>query len=183
MDFNTVATTPTMTFSGEVNTWVIGNAENNSLDTLLGNALYVSKDNGVTATYDKNNSAESFASFPISFTPEVEFELSFDWKCLGEGEYDNITVYLVPYGDTVSELYNIISYNGHSYLSGSADWTTYTKILSSEYFGVYNLVFKGKNDHMLGNQPGVVRDNIRLISIQKSRFIRISTILIIFLTD
>ncbi|MBO7224795.1 MAG: fibronectin type III domain-containing protein, partial [Bacteroidales bacterium] len=164
MDFNTVATTPTMTFSGEVNTWVIGNAENNSLDTLLGNALYVSKDNGVTATYNKTSSAESFASFPISFTPEVEFELSFDWKCLGEGEYDNITVYLVPYGDTVSELYNIISYNGHSYLSGSADWNTYTKILSSEYFGVYNLVFKWKNDHMLGNQPGGVIDNIRLIS-------------------
>ena len=164
MDFNTTATTPTMTFSGEVNTWVIGSAENSSIDTLFGNALYVSKDNGATATYDKNNSAESFASFPISFTPEVEFELSFDWKCLGEGEFDNISVYLIPYGDTINEAYNIISYNGNSYLSGSADWQTYTKILSREYFGVYNLVFKWKNDHMLGNQPGGVIDNIKVIS-------------------
>ena len=164
MDFNTTATTPTMIFSGEVNTWVIGSAENSSIDTLFGNALYVSKDNGATATYDKNNSAESFASFPISFTPEVEFELSFDWKCLGEGEFDNISVYLIPYGDTINEAYNIISYNGNSYLSGSADWQTYTKILSREYFGVYNLVFKWKNDHMLGNQPGGVIDNIKVIS-------------------
>jgi hypothetical protein len=164
MDFNTTATTPTMTFSAEVNTWVIGSAENYSLDTLSGNALYVSKDNGASATYDKNTTAESFASFPISFTPEAEFELSFDWKCLGEGEYDNISVYLIPYGDTINEAYNIISYNGNSYLSGSADWKKYTKILSNEYFGVYNLVFKWKNDHMLGNQPAGVIDNIKVIS-------------------
>lgn len=164
MDFDTTETTPIMTFTGTTNPWVVGNAENNTSTSINGKALYVSQDNGATATYNKTIVAESFASFPVSFAPSAEFELSFDWKCEGEGEYDNLSVYLIPQGDTLNEVYNIISYNGNTYLSGSAEWKTYRKALSNSYLGVYDLVFRWENDHILGTQPAGIIDNIQLTS-------------------
>ena len=167
-DFDTPETTPEMTFTGTTNPWVIGTAQNNTVDEAgnptSGGALYVSNDNGASASYTHSN-CTTYAKVPISFTPAAEFNLSFDWKCDGESSFDNIAVYLVPFGATLNEAHNITLRNGNTYLSEGTSWQTYSKVLSgSNYAGIYELVFRWKNDGTAGQNPSGIIDNIVITS-------------------
>ena len=167
-DFDTPETTPEMTFTGTTNPWVIGTAQNNTVDEdgnpTSGGALYVSNDNGASASYT-HSSCTTYAKVPISFTPAAEFNLSFDWKCDGESSWDNIAVYLVPFGATLNEAHNITLRNGNTYLSEGYSWQTYSKVLSgSDYAGIYELVFRWKNDNGGGQNPAGIIDNIVITS-------------------
>ena len=60
--------------------WVIGNA----VKTEGKRSLYISYDEGTTATYDSVwNTTYAYMDFTI---PSGQYELSFDWRCLGEDE-------------------------------------------------------------------------------------------------
>ena len=163
MDFDTPETTPNMEFDiAGTNGWFIGTAENNTLDetgnpTVGGGALYVSEDNGLTAGYNNGSSTNGYASMLLSIQPGQETHLSFDYKVDGEGSWDNMSVYLVPFGQTVSDDYLILEEISEQYT-----WTTADITLESDLFGLYNLVFRWNNDNMFGESPAAIIDNIKM---------------------
>ena len=153
------------TFVGtDVNVWTVGNAANNTTNqdgelVAGGRALYVSNDNGISATYTATASATCYAISPaISFGEADNFLLSFDYK-VGGDSYDNLSVYLLPYGEGISDVYRIMMPT-YSY---QPSWKDTTMILSSDYSdGIYQLVFYWTNDQYGGSQLGAIIDNISI---------------------
>ncbi len=153
------------TFVGtDVNVWAVGNAANNTTnqDGVLiagGRALYVSNDNGTSAAYTPTVSATCYAISPAIYFEEAEnFLLSFDYK-VGGNYYDNLSVYLLPYGEGISDEYRILQ----PMFSNFPSWKDTTMILSPDYSnGIYQLVFYWTNNQYDEAQPGAIIDNIRI---------------------
>jgi hypothetical protein len=148
-----------LTNGSALNQWFIGVPGSN--DT-TGNGLYISDDNGLTASYDNNSSATVFASTYIQFNGNPEFTLSFDWKAMGGYWEGYVAVYLVPVSYTINagtmipNEYEI----GGQYI-GSSIWLTETILLGSQYSNnTYQLVFMWYNeDYGMGsNPPGLIDD-------------------------
>ncbi len=164
-DFDTPTTTPAMSFtsSSQENAWWIGSAENNTVgangDFTFGGALYVSNDNGTTASYteigDITNAAD--ASFMVYLTPMAGRVLSFDVKVGGEFYNDYVSVFLVPYGQAFDNSYLL-----EGFLCQIPSWQTRSLELPSDYSGLYSLVFRWVNNNTGGAQPGAIIDNIRI---------------------
>ena len=164
-DFDTPETTPAMTFStdSQENAWYIGIADNNTFDAnndlTAGGALYISNDNGVTAGYTDygsiTNAAE--ASFLVYLTPMAGRNLSFDVKIGGETYTDYLSVFLVPYGQTID-----YSYMLEGFLCETPNWETKTIAMPTDYSGLYSLVFRWTNNFMDGSQPGAIIDNLKI---------------------
>ena len=149
-----------------VNAWYIGTAENftvtsDGLPTTNGRALYVSNDGGVHSTYSYEPSANSFAYTYVNFPQATNFELSFDWKCDGEGSYDAFWVYLLPIDTEIDTTYSGTDYI-IDYTSGSDEKLHKSVLLDGTYNGAYKLVFRWKNDHGYGNNPAAVIDNLKI---------------------
>ena len=170
------------TFSGSTdNPWLVGTAQNNTTDdqgnTTTGGALYVSNDNGATASYNTNITATSYASSPfMAFGQYASYTLSFDYKAMGEATsyaiYDYLTVHLVPFGGTVTES-NAITPR----LANVSQWTTFTTTLPASYAnGTYQLVFKWYNDSGAGVSPAGVIDNISVVALSCSAVNSVSAV-------
>ena len=170
------------TFSGSTdNPWLVGTAENNTTDdqgnTTTGGALYVSNDNGATASYNTGITATSYASSPfMAFGQYASYTLSFDYKAMGEAysyaTYDYLIVHLVPFGGAVSES-NAITPR----LAGVSQWTTFTATLPASYAnGTYQLVFKWYNDSGSGVAPAGVVDNISVVALSCSAVNSVSAV-------
>ena len=154
------------------NAWCFGTAENNTTDdfgNLLqnGSALYISSDNGASATYNTGHSAVSYACVRVNFPQAYAFELSFDWKCVGEGGYDALSVYLVS-ADAQIDTTTSGAPSGYPLienLSGGYSFQRASTILSgSEYQGEYILVFAWRNDGSGGYNPPAIVDNLSIQS-------------------
>ncbi|MGM9820200.1 MAG: fibronectin type III domain-containing protein [Candidatus Onthomorpha sp.] len=154
------------------NRWCFGTAENNTTDqfgNLLpnGRALYISSDDGASATYNMGQAAMSYACVRVNFPQAQAFGLSFDWKCMGEGSYDALSVYLVS-ADTQIDTTTSGAPSGYPVLgnlSGSYSFQRASAILSgSEYFGEYILVFAWHNDSYGGSPLSAVVDNLSIVA-------------------
>ena len=97
-------TTWVTTASGS-NRWYIGTAENCSGtdeegNPIAGGSLYVSSDNGTSASYDHNTTTNTYAYVYLSLQENTRYGLQFDWKggndYYGNYIYDYTKVYLVP---------------------------------------------------------------------------------------
>ena len=149
-----------------INAWYIGTAENFTVDsdglsTTNGSALYVSNDAGAHATYSFAPESKSFAYAYVNFPQATNFELSFDWKCAGEGTYDAFSVYLLPIDTEIDTNYSgtdrIIDYT-----SGNISKQHKSVLLPGTYNGAYKLVFEWKNDYSAGLDPSAVIDNLKI---------------------
>lgn len=141
-DFNSSSTTPEMQFtaSSAQNIWFIGNVYNSTIenpDSTQGGALYITNDNGASASYTPEH-YNGRAYLNVNFAGASEYQLSFDWMCEGSGTIDYLKVYLIPFGDTLSENFAITGR-----LNQSIQWQREEIILPAHlYAGGYQLVFE-----------------------------------------
>ncbi|MDY5800412.1 MAG: fibronectin type III domain-containing protein [Candidatus Onthomorpha sp.] len=152
------------------NNWYIGTAENCSTDEegnpVAGGSLYVSNDNGVTASYTNNAVCRTYAYAYLSLQEDTRYGLQFDWKggddYSGQYIYDYLKVYLVPqdYELLPGSLPNE-SYALSDKLGKATTWTRESITLSDLTTGVYKIVFAWFNDNMYGAAAPVV-DNFSI---------------------
>ena len=166
----------TITNGTQTNKWFIGTPganESNPTDEIDERGLFISNDNGVSATYTTSltypASASSvvFASTLVAFDNSPSFELSFDWSNYGESGWDGINVYLLPLGETLTPgtLPNAQYKLNPEYLTLQSNFQTYTQAYGAEYSNsIKQLVFCWRNDGSGGSNPPAKIDNISLIS-------------------
>lgn len=146
------------------NKWCVGTAAANGGSK----GLYVTNDDGTNNAYTLTSSALVYAYAPVSLSGN--YEISFDWKCLGESNYDFMRVALVPENYQLSSNNNLISASGlpsgwiaaDAVVGQSENWSTKTVYLRNVAPGNYKLVFVWKNDTNGGNNPPAAIDNVRL---------------------
>ncbi len=129
------------------------------------NALYITND-GTTYGYNNNASSVVWAYLDI---PCVGRELSFDWKCVGEGGYDYLQAYLVPEGKQPQAGSSTVP--GGSILIGgrfnqSSTWQTFDTIVPINSDTLYNLYFVWTNDGSQGEQP-IAIDNVIIGNVER----------------
>ena len=157
------------------NTWVVGSAQNNT--TGGGNALYVSNDNGTSASYTKTSAMVVYAYRELDLAPG-EYTVSFDWKCQGESTFDYILAAVVPSSVTLTagtalpagvtnsamtaSGWQNIGPSGQQYIKMnlSTSWTTQNSFFTVAASGTYKLVFLWRNDGSGGTDPGACIDNV-----------------------
>lgn len=146
----------------EINQWFIGAPGSNGP---LGNGLYISDDNGVTANYDSTGASLVMASTYIHFNDAYEFTLSFDWLGMGGYWEGYVEAYLVPVNYTLTPGTMIpYTYSVTSQLMGYSSWQHYTALLGSQYSNnTYQLVFLWYNESFgFGTNPPGMVDNIAI---------------------
>ena len=165
------------------NQWVIGTAVNNTSDGAK--ALYVSADSGITNTYfcPGSYSDDAYTTIwayrDIQFSDASEFNLSFDWKCLGDISYGYYTDYMSVYiGDPVNvSANNTYSTSVPSSLTligeyaGTYVWNTESVTLDGAQYAntVKRLYFRWYNKYYdCGDSAGAV-DNIHIVAASCAR--------------
>jgi hypothetical protein len=152
----------------QANQWHIGTA---SYQTGA-RSLYISNDNGVSNNYNLTSISFVIAQRKFDFETTDAHTISFDWKCMGEGNWDNFRAFLVPtriilvagnaYGNTWQN--NIVPTSWiavSGVLSNRGNWQTFiNEDVRVPSAGLYNLVFFWKNDNSGGTQPPAAIDSI-----------------------
>ena len=147
------------------NAWHIGTAVNNTRGddgelTENGGALYISNDNGVTNTYTGTSIAYAYAF--VNFEADNNYGIQFDWKGMGEQNYDYIRTYLLPIDyelstNTLPPPNRAIS----GMLSNSGTWQSKgIEIADSLVGNTWKLVFAWKNDSSDDIPPAGAIDNL-----------------------
>jgi hypothetical protein len=165
--------------NGATNQWFIGSVAPPSLGA---NCAYISNDLG-GATYNYATGAASTVHFYRDVTfpvGETDIQLTYKWKCFGEGSYDYIAVFAIstaltptfnsPAGAFQSWLQIPTAYPGATVLNTppqnlQANFQTATICLPAGFAGTtQRLVFMFSNDPSVGTQPPASIDEISLIS-------------------
>jgi hypothetical protein len=153
----------------QANKWYVGGTFGNP-----DSSLYISKDGGVTNTYNISGSAVVVYAYRDIAVPVgvSDATISFDWK--GEGEtpsWDLFKVWLVPasYVPVTSTSTQITSGSGRIQVGGNfngqATWQHYEDLnlnLSSFAGTTMRLVFEWKNDGSFGTGNAASIDNIEI---------------------
>ena len=148
--------------------WFFGTAENNTRDEndelTQGGALYISSDNGQTASYNISTTTYAYAYAYLNLEEGSRYTVDFDWKDVGESCCDYFKVYLVgaDYELSASSLLNTGAVSG--VLNNQSTWQ-HESILLPNYSGAYKLVFGWKNDGSIGNNPPAVIDNLYITAL------------------
>ena len=155
------------------NGWYIGNAANNGGTT----GLYISDNEGVSNNYT-GKACRVWAYRDIYFASQGDYELSFDWKCRGESQYDYMLAFIgaptvvtaataatVATPTNADTIYNSLTgnirfnaYSGSSYVNTS--WNTEVQRLTDCYGQTKRIYFEWINDGSVNNQPPIAIDNI-----------------------
>ncbi|MBQ0112854.1 MAG: choice-of-anchor J domain-containing protein, partial [Bacteroidales bacterium] len=155
----------TITGSG-ANQWAIGSATFNAGETgeESGNALYISNDNGVSNAYSNSNTSISYATLIVPFEEQLEYHLSFDFKCVAEsGNYDYLKVFMLDATQDLSTSSLPSSGAITPNMNMTSNWTHYDYTLSGIQAGdLKQLVFAWKNDGTMGDNPPAAVDNISI---------------------
>ena len=158
----------------QTNKWFIGTATHNSGTK----SLYISNDNGVSCNY--TNSTTVFVYAYQEFTLDSgSYDISYDWKCYGESNYDYIRVFLAPASHSLNagsdpsggtSAYSWSSAtlpSGFISLTGSntkfnlqSSWQSFYTTFNVSSSGSYRLVFAWANDASGGSTPPGAIDNI-----------------------
>ena len=144
------------------NNWYVGRATNNGGSR----AMYVSNNDGASYSYNIGSSSDSYAYFSFGVEETCLLNVSYDWKCNGESEYDFARAFVVPIslGPTSD---GITYYSEPSdwipvddgQMVGSESWTRMSKNVLLDP-GYYYLVFYWENDGSVGTQPPAAIDNL-----------------------
>lgn len=152
----------------QTNKWEYGSATGNT-----GNSIYVSTDAGVTNTYNTGATSVVHAyrdfNVPLGSTT-VEF--SFDWKNVGENNYDYIRVWITPltFNPTPGVQINGPAGSNRLQIGGNLNsqstWQSYQNLSVNiaNYAGLgMRLIFEWRNDGIIGTQPPGAIDNVKLV--------------------
>ncbi len=151
-----------ITYGGN-NAWVIGSAASTTED---GKSMYISNDNGLTNEYDYNPT-NSYAVLTVNFEDKAEYHLSFDYKVMGDGYYDYLSVYIAPVTEEIpTGIYTPTFPNTFVPLLEEQNlvekWTNFDIVLTGVQNSTKNIIFHWKNDNddWDDNQPAAAIDNI-----------------------
>ncbi len=150
-----------------VNKWYIAQPTGESK-----NKLFVSN-NGITTDYTINSVSVAWAYRDVMFGSDPMHELSFDWKCVGESNYDYIRVYV---GDpALVDAGNVIAYanaapEGSTMLVQKLNLQSSTQHFSGTIDGTHSnkirrIFFLWRNDASGGAMPAAVIDSISIVGI------------------
>ena len=172
-DFETGAPSWTQINEGQVNQWHVGTATAASGQY----SAYISTNGGLTNSYTDNYSV-SYLYSDVYFTPHADpevqiYELSFDWKGVGESCCDFLYVFLIdtdlePVAGDYSYYYpSLFSYQ----LSQQSNEWQKIIINMSDYSAnqyqdnVKRLVFMWINDSSVNGPPPIAIDNVGIRSV------------------
>lgn len=130
--------------NGETNGFFVGTAAAAAEST---KSLYISADNGSSAKYTATAS-RSYA-YRTFYFPSGVYNISYNWKGVGENGADYAKVGLVPADSYLDGAFTPVMDKSHGELSGTADWTAEVVdnfIVSAAQEGYYNLVVSWVND-------------------------------------
>ena len=167
--------------SSKVNKWHIGTAVNNGGTQ----AMYISNDLGVSNQYTladpewESTASHAYADFAIPADVN-EMQLTFDWRCMGEGEFwpsDYFNVWVVPIDYRIEPNTEIDEFQEGVVSIGQSSYKRNPNFLSeliffdgSPFAGQnIRLVFEWHNDGSGGVQPPAAIDNIDLREVSCSR--------------
>ena len=133
--------------------------------------LYVSSDNGANATYVATaNTIWAYRDF--NFGNASEFELSFNWKCQGEGNYDYIKIYIgnpmdvqgvAAHSLATATTYDPVGAVDLGKFNLQSDWVHERIALNSSYANTTKrLYIRWNNDGSVLHDPSGVIDSIRI---------------------
>ena len=153
------------------NKWSIGDAVANGGT----HSLYISDDNGTTHHYSTTALCSGTMSYvDIAFGDEEEYILSFDWKGVGESNYDYLVVCLLPLNVDLSSGFD--SWGGPEWLQtyklsseaynmyGAYEYRNFSIVLDGADVNnsIRRLLFFWKNDEYSGTNPPATVDNIAI---------------------
>ena len=165
------------------NGWYVGNAANATTGGSY--SLYVSNNSGTSNAYNVTSASASYtwAYRRFTFTPG-SYNISFQWKCVGESDgdpYDFFRVFIVPdnvvltAGQLPSSTYTWsnqfmsdvpsgwIGINGtNTYFCDQSSYTTLNSNFAITTAGNYKLVFLWLNDDNVFNNPPASIDDISI---------------------
>uniref|UniRef100_UPI00404A22EB choice-of-anchor L domain-containing protein n=3 Tax=Flavobacterium sp. TaxID=239 RepID=UPI00404A22EB len=156
----------TLSNGTQTNKWVVGTAVSSSPTT----SLYVSNNNGVANAYTTNASSVVHAYRDIQL-PAIagEINVSFDWRNVGENNFDYVRVWLVPATFLPTPGTQITAAaSGGQQLGGNfvnnANFTTANFIVTATPFQgqVRRIIFEWRNDFIIGTQPPGAIDNVNI---------------------
>jgi len=148
----------------QVNKWMVGTATSNGGT----HSLYVSNDNGLNNIYTTSASSVVHAFRDIEMPADVnQLNLAFDWKNIGENNWDYIRVFLTPVtfnptpGQQIDENATNIKLAGD--LSMGAAWSTFNGVVDASAYAntTMRLIFEWRNDGGGGSEPPAAVDNIK----------------------
>ncbi len=160
---NNINNSWTIINGAQANKWFIGVSGANG----IGNGLYISSNNGLSASYAHSSSVTMVSTF-VQFDNSTDFALAFDWRAGGESSNDYISAYIIPIGVPIEEgiLPSAIYKVTPTYLNLSTSWQRQTISLGSEYSNsIQRVVFAWRNNGSGGIQPGGIIDNIQLLGL------------------
>ena len=155
------------------NQWVIDSAISNGGSR----SLYISNDGGTSNAYTNNSVSFAYAELGGWMEPGI-YNISYDWKANGEGNYDYLRVFLAPIdyvftagqtpiGTTSSNGFlnmvpeGLIPLDGATKKNLSSSFNTFTATgVPIATRGEYKIVFMWANDLSGGSQPPAAIDNI-----------------------
>ena len=140
------------------NTWNIGMAVCHSETA----SLYVSDDGGVHNTYTGNTWSNAYTYRDIYFSEDYsEYELSFDYKGIGECEKDRLSVLLGP-PVAITEMTTEYTTYLLDRLCEDSVWHTYSYELNNTYTGVRRLYFIWSSMDTVAHNPPAAIDNVSI---------------------
>jgi hypothetical protein len=150
----------------QTNQWTVGSATSNG-----GQSLYVSNDDGVNNAYTLTSTSTVWAYRDIQFGAANAFQLSFDWKCNGEGTttlWDYLGVYIGTPGDvTVGSVTPPTGVDLIGKYNLQSDWQNVSVQLDGSQYSntTKRLYFLWRNDDTQGAQSPAAVDNISITAI------------------
>jgi len=152
------------------NIWNLGTAAHDASTT--DTALYISNNGGTDNQYTNSSATAAFAYRQIVL-PAGDYIFQFDWRCLGEHNYDFIRVALLPddapltagvtNGWSYSSIPNGgIALDGGEQLQGQSAWTSSSNEFTVDTANTYKIVLYWRNDGSAGSNPPAAIDNILL---------------------
>ncbi|MDV6167799.1 fibronectin type III domain-containing protein [Flavobacterium sp. DG1-102-2] len=159
----------TFTNGTQANKWAVGTAVSNSPTK----SMYITNDNGVTNAYAHTTSVvQAYRDIQLPATiASGQILLNFDWKSVGEANWDYLKVFIAPTtfspvsGTTItpSAANGVVAVGANYQVNGS--WTTVNAVVPAPaaWNGtVRRVIFQWQNDGGGGTQPPVAVDNIGL---------------------
>lgn len=148
--------------------WDLSNHTGNNV-WYVDSCMFISNNNGDSNTYDFSSQSKSYAITYISFPSAPSFTIAYDWKAMGQQQYNSAydygKVYLLPDTMEIPTNYLINNYAISENLYLQNTWQTDTIELDATYANkVWKLIFMWQNNNNTGNNPPLSIDNISVVA-------------------
>ena len=141
------------------NQWHIGEAMARNGES----SLYISNNGGESNAYSLTRSSVAWTYRDILFTPgHSRYQISFDYKGMGENGQDNVKVFLGPRATPSGSAAPAGTVQLDDALSMVHAWRHYSFTVDSSFAGDQRLYFRWVNNDSDGTNPPAAIDNIRV---------------------